>query len=406
MKILMLTPYLPYPPSSGGQVRSFNLIKNLSINNEVTLVSLVKTGEQKELAKELKKYCKEIYPCKRSQSPWTIKNILFAVFGYYPFLVVRNYSQEAEATIKKLLKEEKFDLIHAETFYIMPHIPKTNIPILLVEQTIEYQVYHHFVKSLTGIKSILKPFMFFDIWKLKMWEEFYWKKADMVATVSQSDKDKMLATLPELDITVVPNGAGEDLMNIFEENKDNSKKIFLYQGNFSWLQNIEAAQILAQNIFPKIKEKIPDAICYIAGQNANKKILDLAHDDIKIIDIETKDIETVIKIYKEASIFLAPIEGPGGTRLKVLGAMAAGMPVIASKVGTEGLAAKDGQEVLIARSDEEYADLSKKLLDDKGFYEMIRHNARKLIEEKYSYQSLAKLLEEKYRIIIDNKKIS
>lgn len=403
MKILMLTPYLPYPPSSGGQVRSFNLIKNLSINNEVTLVSLVKTSEQKELSKELKKYCKEIYPCKRSQSPWTFRNIFSSVFGFYPFLVVRNYSIEARYTIAKLLKENKYDLIHAETFYIMPHIPKTDLPILLVEQTIEYQVYHHFVKSLSGIKSILKPFMFFDIWKLKMWEEYYWKKADMVATVSRSDKDKMLSMLPELDITVVPNGAGEDLMNIYDENKNSDKKIFLYQGNFSWLQNIEAAQILAKNIFPRIKAMIPDAVCYIAGQNANKKILDLTQKDIKIIDIDTNDIETVVNIYREASVFLAPIEGPGGTRLKVLGAMAAGIPVISSNVGVEGLHAENLENVLIAKDEDEYAILSKKLLDDKKFYDKIRSNARKLIEEKYSYKSLAELLEEKYRLIIKNK---
>lgn len=403
MKILMLTPYLPYPPSSGGQVRSFNLIKNLSRNNEVTLVSLVKTGEQKELAQELKKYCKEIYPCKRSQSPWTLKNILFSVFGYYPFLVVRNYSREAEITIKKLLKEKHFDLIHAETFYIMPHIPKTDIPTLLVEQTIEYQVYNHFVRSLSGIKSILKPFMSFDVWKLKLWEEYYWKKADMVATVSQSDRDKMLSMLPELDVTVVPNGAGEDLMNIYDENKTSDKKIFLYQGNFSWLQNIEAAQILAKNIFPKIKTMIPDAVCYIAGQNANKKILDLAQKDIKIIDIETTDIQMVKDIYRASSVFLAPIEGPGGTRLKVLGAMAAGIPVISSDVGVEGLHAEHLENVLIARNDDDYAILSKKLLDDKRFYDKIRINARKLIVEKFSYQALAKLLEEKYRLIIRNK---
>jgi polysaccharide biosynthesis protein PslH len=227
--------------------------------------------------------------------------------------------------------------------------------------------------------TLLKPFMAFDVWKLKLWEEYYWKKADMVATVSESDKQKMLATLPSLDITVVPNGAGEDLMNIYTEKKDVSRKIFLYQGNFSWLQNIEAAQILANKIFPKIKKVIPDAVCYIAGQNANKKILNLATKDIKIIDIDTKDIETVIKIYREATVFLAPIEGPGGTRLKVLGAMAAGIP-------------------------KDYAILSQKLLNDQKLYDTIRQNARKLIEEKYSYHALANLLEEKYRKIIANKK--
>ncbi len=399
----MLTPYLPYPPSSGGQVRSFNLIKNLSKNNEVTLVSLVKTEEEKNMAKELKSFCKEIYPCKRSKSPWTVKNIFKAVFGYFPFLVVRNYSLEAKNTVENLLKNNSYDLIHAETFYIMPHIPKTNIPTLLVEQTIEYQVYQHFVNSLSGIKRILIPFLQFDIWKLKLWEKYYWKKADLVATVSESDRKKMLEIISSLQIAVVPNGAGEDLMNAYQEKKDISKKIFLYQGNFSWLQNIEAAQILAQKIFPKIKSEIPDATCYIAGQNADK-IKDLENKGVKIIDIKNQDIELVKKIYQEATIFLAPIKGPGGTRLKVLGAMAAGVPVISSKVGIEGLAAENGKEVLIVKEEHDFVTLSKKLISDKTLYNSIRSNARKLIEEKYSYSALTKLLENIYNKTINTKK--
>src|SRR3989338_2129187 len=148
MKILMLTPYLPYPPSSGGQVRSYNLIKNLSKRHEIFLVSLIKNDEEKKYQKKLAPFCKEVYLCKRSESPWTMSNVLKSVFGVYPFIVVRNSSPESTHVISKLLNKEKFDLIHAETFYIMPHIPETSVPILLVEQTIEYKVYLHFVSKI------------------------------------------------------------------------------------------------------------------------------------------------------------------------------------------------------------------------------------------------------------------
>jgi hypothetical protein len=116
----MLTPYLPYPPASGGQIRSLYLLKYLSKKNEITLICLYKNEKEKKYAANLKQYCKKLYVCKRAEKPWQIKNILKSVFSFKPFLMVRNYSDEARTIVEKLLAEEKFDVIHAETFYIMP----------------------------------------------------------------------------------------------------------------------------------------------------------------------------------------------------------------------------------------------------------------------------------------------
>ena len=96
---------------------------------------------------------------------------------------MRNYSDEAKTIINKLLRSEKFDVIHAETFYVMPHIPETKVPTVLVEQTIEYKVYKHFVNSLPFYLRMLVYFDI-DIMKLKYWERFYWKKANAVVVVS------------------------------------------------------------------------------------------------------------------------------------------------------------------------------------------------------------------------------
>lgn len=394
MKILMLTPYLPYPPSSGGQVRSYNLLKNLGKKNKVVLVALIKNDEEKKFVKNLEEYCEKIYVCKRSESPWTINNILKSVFGRYPFLVVRNFSGEAQEVITDLLKREKFDLIHAETFYIMPHIPETDVPILLVEQTIEYRVYQHFVKNLKYF--FLRPLFYFDILKLQFWEKTYWKKADLVGAVSQADKDRMLQLLPELKIKIIPNAAGDDLLMLYSSDKKEIEPVFLYLGNFSWLQNVEAAEILAKTIWPKIKENVANARCIIAGQRAEKKIGHLKNRGVEIIDILPDDIESVKNVYKKSSIFVAPIQGPGGTRLKILGAMAAGLPVVVSRAGIQGLEVTNNHDVLIAQSDSDFAQKTVEVLKNKKLYFKIRENARKLVEEKYSWKSISQRLEDVY----------
>jgi len=395
MKILMLTPYLPYPPSSGGQVRSYNLIKNLSGKHQITLFSLIKNDEEKRYITELEKYCRKVKVFKRPTKPWTLKNIIKTAFSFYPFLVIRNLSSEEKRALEEELKKEKYDLIHAETFYVMPHIPFTSVPILLVDQTIEYQVYQHYVQSLKN--PFLKPFFYFDVLKIKFWETRFWKKANRVVAVSQADREKMLKLVPNLKVDVVPNGAGEDLMKIYKSKRSAKKPIIFFQANFSWLQNTEAAFNLIKKVFPLIRKEIPQAECRIVGQGVKEKIGSIDEEKIKIIDLPTSDTEGVIKAYDQATVFVAPLEGPGGTRLKILGAMAAGVPVVTTKVGIEGIEAEDNKEVLIGKTYKELAEKTIILLKDQKLYTRLTKMARELVERKYSYKSIALILDKIYR---------
>lgn len=395
MKILMLTPYLPYPPSSGGQVRSYNLIKNLADRHQITLFSLIKSEEERRNIPELEKYCKKVRVFNRPARPWTLKNILKTAFSFYPFLVIRNLSSEEKKAVKKELEEEKYDLIHAETFYVMPHIPQTEIPILLVDQTIEFQVYQHYVKKIKNF--FLKPFFYIDVWKIKSCEIKFWKKADKVVAVSEADKKKMLSLVPGLKVDVVPNGAGEDLMKVWESKKERKNPIIFFQANFSWLQNTEAAINLAKKVFPAIKDKIPQAQCKIVGQGAKEKIWNLQSSGVRVVDLPTSDTESVLGAYKQATVFVAPLEGPGGTRLKILGAMAAGVPVVTTKVGIEGIDALENKEVLIGQTWEELAEKTVNLLEDENLFERLVKSARKLVEKKYNYQKIALILDKIYR---------
>lgn len=390
----MLTPYLPYPPSSGGQVRSYNLIKNLSKNHQITLFSLIKNEKEKSYVSELEKYCTKVRVFNRPSKPWTLKNILRTGFSLYPFLVIRNLSEDEKKSVIEELNTEEYDLIHAETFYVMPHIPKTETPILLVDQTIEFQVYQHYVKNNKNL--LLKPFLYLDIYKIKYWELAFWQKADMVVAVSESDKEKMLKFVGGLKVKVVPNGAGEDLMNVWGEKRQSSFPIIFFQANFSWLQNIEAAQNLAKNVFPLVRKRISNSQCWIVGQSAKEKVGHLQVSGVKIVDLENSDVEGVIEAYQKASVFVAPLEGPGGTRLKILGAMAAGVPIVTSKIGIEGIEATDGKEVLVAETWQEMAEKVILLLENKELYRKTAVAARKLVEDKYCYKSIADLLSKFY----------
>ncbi len=394
MRILMLTPYLPYPPSSGGQIRTYNLLKYLSKTHKITLVSLYKKEREKKYLKELKKYCVQIYACKRAEKPWQLKNIVKAAFSKQPFLVVRNFSEEADRVLKKLLSTQKFDVIHAETFYVMPHLPATEVPILLVEQTIEYRVYQHFVQSLP---FLIRWLFYADIMKLKYWERFYWQKADLVATVSKLDKEKIKKLEPKVALTVIPNGAGDEIMSIPLKKRDLDRPKLLFVGNFYWLQNVEAAKILIGKIYPLLKAKLKNFKLIIAGQNAKNKLRLECRADLEIIDIDADDASLVYSLYKESTLFIAPIYGPGGTRLKILAAMAAGLPIISTPTGVDGLDLQADSEVLIAETADEFVAKIKGIISNKELYYKIQKCAYNLVRNKYSWEKIAHQLEEEYQ---------
>jgi len=119
---------------------------------------------------------------------------------------------------------------HELFFRIAPHIPKTHIPIVLVDQTIEYQVYQHYTNN--EAKVFLRPLLNIDVLKLKYWERFYWRKADKVIAVSAKDKKEMLKLEPNLKVDIVPNGVNLDLFKQKTSWQDKHPKI-LFVGNFN-----------------------------------------------------------------------------------------------------------------------------------------------------------------------------
>lgn len=389
MKVLMLTPYLPFPLLTGGQTRSYNLIKRLSnLGHQITLFCLVKNEKEKKYVPELEKYCKEVKVFKRAEKPWTIVNILKTVFSSFPFLVIRNWANGEKREIERILRREKFDLIHAETFYVMPHIPQTEIPILLVEQTIEYLVYKHFVDGFPIF--LLKPFLYSDVSKLKYWEKKFWSRATKVVAMSEEDRKTMKFQLPKLDVDIVPNGVDVDYFN--QHLKDQFKKpVILYLGNFTWLQNREAVKVLIDRIWPNIKKQIPDSSLWIIGKDAKNFFKNLESERIRV-----DEVEDVREVYQTAAVLVAPIYGGGGTRYKNFEAFASGLPVVTTSIGIGGTDARDGIEVVIRDKPEEIANAAVDLIKDPNKSRKIAENAKKLVKEKYSWDQISQKLSQIY----------
>ncbi len=389
----MLLPFLPIDQMSGGQTRWYHLIKFLSKKHKITVMSLIRGDREKELAHlpEIEKYCEKILVFDRPKSPWTLRNLFLTLVTFNPLVVIRNFSMEERAAIKKELENNKYDVIHAETFYVMPHIPETKVPIILVEPTIEFSVYGHYADN--EVPWFVKPIYMFDVIKLKFWEKYYWKRASKLFAVSEEDKEIMEKEMPGIDVGIIPNGVD---VSYFDEKKVIKKvpQRILYHGDYKWMQNVEAVNILIKDIWPIIKKDVKDAKLWISGRSIPEKIIELTKND-KDIEI-SESIKDNRDVFKAASVLVVPIMSPGGTRLKVLESMAAGLPVVSTPVGVAGLDIVSGTHALVSSDVNELAKMTIKVLKNKKISENLSNNGKKFVKENFDWKSIVDKLNKIY----------
>lgn len=399
MKILMVSSYLPYPLFSGGHVRLFNILKNLVNKHEITLVCEKRDYQRDEDVAEVKKFCKEVFVFERKKQ-WTLKNILNTAFSRYPFLLIGHTNEKMKQKIQELLDSEKFDVIHVETFYVMQNLPKTDIPVVLTEHNIEYLVYERFAKTFS---VVFRPLLSLDILKLKHWEKYFWKKATKVIAVSSQEKQ----LIGRKDVVVVQNGVDKDKFKVVSASwrtKFKEKKKILFIGDFKWIQNRDSAEWILKKIWPIVNSIIKDKgldmdlSLWIVGRKIPENIKNINAENVLFDENASKD---TLEIFKQADVLLAPIRVGGGTSFKILEAMAAGVPVVTTNLGIEGIAAVNGEEVMVSDKDQDLADFVVELLLSEKMYEKITKNARKLIEEKYDWCSIVGKLEEVYKEVIN-----
>jgi glycosyltransferase involved in cell wall biosynthesis len=242
---------------------------------------------------------------KRTKNPFVLRNILLAGFSSYPFVVTRNLPLEMKKAVESELRHAKYDLIHAETFYMMPNIPSTNIPIILAEQTIEYLGYQDYMKK---ANIFLRPILAIDIAKIKYWERYFWKKADKLITMSAEDKVFIEHELgSRTNTSVVANGVDLDFFSAVKKNLPKDPTV-LFVGTFKWLPNIEAVEEIVKKIWPLILQELPNAKLKIVGFSPTDRIKAYAQEpSIEVLG----GIDDIRNAFSTAHVLWPPFAAEG-----------------------------------------------------------------------------------------------
>lgn len=387
MRILMISSFLPFPLTSGGHIRLYNLIKELSNRHEVTLVCEKRNVQTEKDIQEVKKLCKEVFVVERKKQ-WSIKNIVKTGFSLYPFLLVGHRSKDMKKILADELAKNTFDVIHIETFYVMQNLPETSLPVVLVEHNIEYLVYRRYAGVAPFLFSL---FLYVDVFKLWYWEHYFWKKANRLVAVSEIEKKLM----KQENVSVVPNGV--DLQQFpYKPKKPEDEKRVLFLGDFKWIQNRESMKWILKEVWPILSQK-KYIVLWIVGSNIPEEF---KREASKTICIEENSPLSTQEILQRSDVMVSPVRVGGGTSYKILESMATGVPVVTTSLGAQGLGAKNLEEMMVRDDPLAFAQSVERVLEDVAVRNKIIKNARKLIEEKHDWKIISKQLEEVYRLAI------
>jgi len=379
MKILFLSRWFPFPADNGSKIRIHNLLKGLSAHHEVTLFSFYDPGESSLDAIKRYPYCTQLKVVPWKPFDAKSKRARIGLFSKSPRSLLDTHSSQMESLIREVLSNEQFDVIIASQLTMASYYPAFGgLPAIFEE--IELGLYidqalhgGNWFEQFRGRLTWFKLERYF----LQLLNSFV-----LCTVVSDREREIVIKNFPQhaKKIEVLPNCVNMDDYQATVKTIKGSRLIF--SGSFRYRPNYHAMQWFIRYAFPLILEKIPDVQLVITGDHAN---LPLPQTKNITLAGYVDDIQSMIA---SCNVSIAPLWSGGGTRLKILEAMALGTPVVATSKGAEGLQIENGENILIADQPEKFAQAVIRILSEREFKDFIASNALQLVKNHYDWRAM------------------
>lgn len=381
--ILAVTSQLPWPLNSGGHLRTFHLLSNLAREFRVRLVTTVNEGQEDGLARleESGIVVRPAWVGRRSRWRECVRAATSALRGRAYVLYGRHDRAEVRTVIDEELERETPDLVYLDHLDSTLFSPRCGASAILVDQ---HNIYSMLVRRTAEERRW--PMRLYLRREARLLQQAETRAADL-ADVLFAVSDEEAAYFRQLGAThvhVVPNGVDCKAYEALATGQRSGPPLLLYVGAMSWAPNARAAQVLAREILPKVRRRFPEARLRIVGRDPLAEVGELG----RLAGVEvTGTVPSILPHLADAYVLAVALESGGGTRLKILEAFAAGLPVVSTPVGCEGLRVRDGEHLLVADADR-FAERTLVLLADPVLAGRLAHNARRLAREQYDWTSI------------------
>ena len=394
--VLMLTPYLPYPPNSGGRSRTYNLVRHLQADYQITLVCF---GRPEERAFDLTplRDLAELVVVDRAPSPGTLKAAWLSLTSSQPVTMRLYHTPAMKRAVAGVLAQQAIDLIHVESFYMMPNLPQQlDQPVLLSEPAIEYVAWGRHAR--VAKPWFTRPGIWLEAQKMRVWEPRAWADATVVGVMSEVDEAAVKRATPGVRTVHTPNGVDIDF---FQPNPavERDNRTAVYMGDYKYFPNTDAVLYFAEEILPRVREQRGDFQLMLLGKDAPREILALHNDPTTAVTVAGLVPDT--RPYLQGSaMFVCPLRSGSGTRFKLMEALACGCPVVSTSIGAEGLDAVDGEHMLLRDTPQGFVEAILDLLENPARGEEIGRKGREWVIQHHAWARSAALLRDAYDKLI------
>ena len=395
MKILFLSPTVPFPLTDGGRIRVFNLLKQIAVKNEVTLLALETQTTDADGVAELRQLGIQVHlvPNAPTLPRVSFGTLVKAFLKRQPITVARYDIPAYRQKFRELIATQTFDLVHYEMFHIAQFHTETHLPGVLSQQNVDSAIWRRLCSETAN------PLYKFAYWTQQLafqrYERVLSPKFDAVTCTSDIDAAVFQQHCTENAIEIIPNGV--DITHYRPDFTTEAPAHLIYIGSMDWYPNEDAVAFFADEVLPRIQEKVPDVTFSIVGGNPSARVQKLAERDGIIV---TGRVPEIKPYFAKATVFVVPLRIGSGTRLKILEALAMGKAIVSTTVGAEGLDLKDGAEIFIADEPTAFADAVTRLLTDAQLRRRIGENGRSRVEQDYDWRSIGEKLHALYTKIL------
>lgn len=405
MRVLFLSQIVPYPPHGGVLQRGYNLIRELSSWEQVHLLAFVHPDQLRtreaiaESRRVLREHCESVdyFPLwpKRSRGH-RLAALALSGCSSLPFSVIAHRSAAFARRVREILAASRFDVVHADTLALAPFVDHGVAPSVLTHHNIESRLMER--RADAQRNPLAKAYLRREARKLATCERAVAGRFDVNVVVSNEDRAVLTSMVSGLRIAVVPNGVDINYFTPALQDEAGGDAL-VYTGGMNMFANRDAVMHFLTHIWPLIAARRPGTAFYAVGQDPPAALVSLAARDRRVV--VTGYLDDVRPVVRHAGVYVVPLRVGGGTRLKVLDAMAMGKAIVSTSIGCEGIDVRDGEHLVVADSPTRFADSVVELLADPARRLRLGRAARTLVETRYSWPLAANLLRQAYAAAVD-----
>jgi glycosyltransferase involved in cell wall biosynthesis len=380
-----------WPSTTGGRVRSLQIVSALSRRHRVTLITTHGPGDDPQgLARRLPD-CQQVvsipYDVPKRGSPRFPATLARSWLSSYPVDLWKWRHAEFADKVRALVEQHLVDVVVSDFLFAASNVPLSGrVPVVLFEHNVEHLIW----KRLSALERnpIKKVLLEIEWRKLRNKEAAFCRGASLTIAVSEEDRSRLEALAPRAKTRAIPTGV--DTSYFQPRGRPQIPQRLAFSGSMDWHPNEDAVVYFGEAILPRIRAQVPDVSFSIVGRNPTSRLQDAAR---RLGMIVTGTVDDVRPHLEEASVYVVPLRAGSGTRMKIFEALAMAKPVVSTTVGAEGLSLTHEKEFIAADGPQQFADAVVHLLHNRSQRNALGQAGRALVVERYSWDQVGRQFE-------------